>query len=235
MTLIVALVLLALAMSRLLRSPRGSWRYVLGAGVVAALATQLLPPGHPLRVDVAQSSRNLGWVALGLVPVAIYAFGLQRLRRRTGVARPASPARMGDRPILHGLVQIAEDAALVGETEAALGEDAGRALGRAPQARSLGWRTDEGALVGHLRLVVLAETCEILLLRVAEGHRRQGIGSTLLQGAEDLAREAGAGRMLVRAGSWQDRAVLARVGYRQVWEREIGPGLMWSWLEKELP
>jgi GNAT superfamily N-acetyltransferase len=233
-TLIVAFTLLGVGLTRLLRSPRGAWRHVAVAGMAAALATQLLPEGHPLRTDVAQSSRNLGWIALGLVPVAIYAFALQRLRRRTGVARAAPQARDEDGPSLRGLVQIIDDAALASETEAALGRDVARALGDVPRTRSLGWRNDDGALGGHLKLVVLGETCEILLLRVADAQRRAGTGTALMRGAEDLSREMGARQIILRAGSWQDQGFLSRAGYRPVCEHEIGPGFYWVWLQKDL-
>lgn len=234
MTLIVAFTLFALLMTRVLRGPRGSWRYVLGAGVAAALATQLLPAGHPLRVDVAESGQNLGWVALGLLPVAAYALLIRRLRQRAGMDPAAETEKSLTNNPLRGLVQISDDAILVEETEAALAGDAGRALGSVPRSRSLAWRAEGGEIAGHLRLTVLGNTCEIVALRVAEAHRGQGIGASLVRGAEEIAEELGATRIMLRAGSWQNLDFLRHVGLRVVREQSIGSGAAWVWMEKEL-
>lgn len=218
--------------ARILRLPRGTWRYILAGAAAAALATQLLPQGHPLRTDVAESARNLGWVGLGLVPVAIYAVFLARLRRRTGVAAPKT-ASQPRHPV--GLVQIAEDTHLAAETEAQLAAETAMALGTAPSLRSLAWRAEDGSLAGHLRLAVLREVCEIHALRVDPAHRGQGIGTRLLAAAEEMAREEGARVMTARAGSWQAPGFLTRAGYGITGERAIGGGAAWYQMEKNLP
>jgi GNAT superfamily N-acetyltransferase len=227
LTFIVALALLGLGLARLLGAPPGVWRPVLAAAVLAALGSQLLPAGHPLRVDVAGSARSLGWLGLALAPVVAYALGIRWLRRRTGVGAPAAPGH------LRGLVQFADDTRLTADTEAALDEEAA-ASGAAARFLSLGWRTDGGSLAGHLRMRQTADTAEVLLLRVAPQHRRQGIGARLLAAAEGEARARGARRMWAAPGSWQAPDVFARAGYRTVAERPLGPGLSRLWMEREL-
>jgi ribosomal protein S18 acetylase RimI-like enzyme len=232
LALIVALMIAALILTRVMGVRRGTWRYVLGGAVAAAAATQLLPESHPLRTDVADSSRNLFWVALGLVPVGIYAFFLRRLRIRTGLAEGARARADRRRP--EGLVQVAEDAGLARETEAALAAEAGKALGGVPRIRSLGWRAADGSMAGHLRMVVCGETCEILLLHVGEAHRGHGVGTGLLRGAEAMGRELGARQIIIRVGSWQSLDFLRRFGFQTVWEQALGGCAKWCWLEKEL-
>lgn len=235
MGLIVLFTIFGLVMIRLLGSPRGSWRYVVGAGIASALATQLLPSGHPLRADVAESGRNLGWLALALVPVAVYAFGLRKLRRRTGVDTEKRGARAKTTAASpRGLVQIAEDAALTAETEVALAHDVTDALGHTPRKWSLAWRAEDGQIAGHLRFTLLGETSEIVALRVREPYRGTGIGAALVRGAEEMSRESGARRMCMRVGSWQDAGFGERLGYDTVRKREIGLGASWLWMEKDL-
>lgn len=232
MASIIFLALAAMVFARILRLPRGTWRYILAGAAAVALATQLLPQGHPLRTDVAESARNLGWVGLGLVPVAIYAVFLARLRRRMGVAAPKT-ASQPRYPV--GLVQIAGDAQLAAETETRLAAETAAALGTAPRLRSLAWRAEDGSLAGHLRLAVLREVCEIHALRVDPAHRGAGIGTRLLAAAEEIAREEGARVMIARAGSWQAPGLFARAGYTTAWERAIGGGAAWFQMEKNLP
>ena len=236
MASIIFLALAAMVFARILRLPRGTWRYILAGAAAVALATQLLPQGHPLRTDVAESARNLGWVGLGLVPVAIYAVFLARLQRRTGVAARQAVGGTADQP-RHpvGLVQIAGDAQLAAETETRLAAETAAALGTAPRLRSLAWRAEDGSLAGHLRLAVLREVCEIHALRVDPAHRGAGIGTRLLAAAEEIAREEGARVMIARAGSWQAPGFLARAGYTTAWERAIGGGAAWFQMEKNLP
>ena len=229
MTLIVTLALLALGLARLVRAPRGTWRYILAAAVLAALGSQLLPAGHPFRADVAASARNLGWVGLALIPVAAYALGIRWLRRRTGAdAGPAAPRHPT------GLVRIAEDAALAADTEAALTAEAAAVPGAAPATLSLAWRAEDGSLAGHLRMRQTAGTAEILALRVAPPHRRRGIGGRLLAAAEAEARARGARRMAVAPFSWQAPGFFARAGYRTAAERALGGGLSRLWMERDL-
>lgn len=98
MTALLALTLFGLLLARLLRAPRGTWRFILGAAVLLALAGQLLPPGTPYRIE-PQVLRAWGWLGLAALPFAAYGLLIRHLRRRTGAnrigpsgtARPAEP------------------------------------------------------------------------------------------------------------------------------------------------
>jgi GNAT superfamily N-acetyltransferase len=228
MVAIVALTVFAVLVAQVARAPRPVARAIAGVGVAALVATQLLPAGHPLRADVAESVVNLAWLALALVPVAAYALVLRRLRRRTGVGEAPGPAH----PV--GLVRIDEDAALAADTGAALGEESAAGLGERARRTSLGWRGEDGALAGHLRLVATLEVAEVEMLMVAPRHRRQGVARRLLAGAETVAREWGARRLAARVGSWQVPEAFAAAGFARVFARPLGGGRSWIWMEKEL-
>lgn len=232
MFLIALFTIAALAVARILRAPRLTWLYILAFAAAVTAATQLLPRGHPLRSDVAESSRNLAWFALGLVPVVIYALVLRKVRLRTGAAQPRrrGPAASARR----GLVQIREDDALSAETQAALSRETAASLGDAPRLVSLGWRAVDGAMAGHLRLSILGGSAEILLMRVDEALRGTGIGTELLRGAETLARENAARRLHLRVGSWQDAGFFDHAGFRRIGTPSPGDGAEWIWMEKDL-
>jgi GNAT superfamily N-acetyltransferase len=227
MVAIVALTVFALLLARLARARASVTRAIVGAGLATIVATQFLPAGHPLRTDVAVSATNLAWLALALVPLAGYALVLRHLRRRTGVSEPA-PAH----PL--GLVRIDEDAALAADTVAALDADSAARLGTAVRVTSLGWRLEDGALAGHLRLSAVLEVAEVRMLMVAPRHRRQGIARRLLEGAESVARDWDARRLAARVGSWQAPEVFVAAGFTRVFARPLGGGRSWIWLEKEL-
>jgi len=228
MVQITAATLFALALSWVVRAPRGTWRYIVGAAAAAIVATQFLPAGHPLRADVAESGRNLAWLAVALVPVAIYGLWVRRLRLRTGVDRPQDAA---EHP--RGLVQIGDDGALAHETRAAL-DAAARAAGVAPGTLSLGWRGDDGALAGHLRLRLAGAVAEIEMLHVAPDARRRGIGTALLAAAEGEARARGAGTLTATVGDWQTLPFFTAAGFRPVLERDAGGGRAQHVLDKPL-
>jgi ribosomal protein S18 acetylase RimI-like enzyme len=214
---ILALALFALLLARALQAPPGTWRWIVGAAALALVASQLLPAGHPYRVDLAGSARLALWIGLAAVPVAAYALWLRGLRRRSGVA--AAP----ERPRPRGLVQFAEDAALAAETAAALEAEApGRRL-------SLGWRGADGGLEGHLRLRVAGELAEVEQLRVAPAARRRGVGRALLGAAEGEAAGLGARRIGAAVADWQAPEFFAAAGYAP------GPAAgARRWMEKAL-
>lgn len=225
---VLAFTAFALLLARVMRAPRGTWRYILGAAALVLAGSQLLPAAHPFRADVAGSAQTLFWLGLALLPVALYAWVLRGVRRRTGAARAAPPAR---RPV--GLVQIADDAALLRDTRAALAEEAA-ALPDPPATLSLGWRTEEGELAGHGRLRRLGVVVEVEALWVAPGQRRQGIASRLLAALESEARNGGAARAFAAVESWQVPGFFERSGYRVTAARDIGAGHSRAWMEKEL-
>jgi GNAT superfamily N-acetyltransferase len=227
MVLIIALAGIALLLARLLGAPRGSWRFILGAAALAALASQLLPAGHPLRADLLGSAEAVGWLAVALIPLTAYALWLRTLRRRSG-AFPPDPQ---SHPT--GLVQIPEDAALAADTAAALDAGTVAALGP-PRPLSLAWRAADGSLAGHLRLRQAGATAEIELLLVAPGHRGAGIGTRLLAAAEAEARARGLTRLAVTAGSWQDAGFFTRAGFVTAAELPLGPGARRYWMERPL-
>jgi GNAT superfamily N-acetyltransferase len=229
---VVSFAVFAVLVARLARAPRAVTNGIVGVALAVLLASQFLPAGHPFRADVAQSTGNLAWLALALLPLAGYALVLRRLRRRTGVAEIRDRSAQADHPV--GLVQIDDDAALAADTAAALGLETAARLDPAPHATSLGWRTADGALAGHLRLRWILETGEIEMLWVAAAHRRQGIARRLLTAADGLARERGTRRLAARVGSWQGWQALAAAGFATTSEVPLGGGQRWLWMERGL-
>ena len=178
--------------------------------------------------DLFALARQALWICLIAVPVVVYASGLRALRRRSrpaGSARRAHPA---------GLVQIAADGTLSAETAAALAAETARLFGEAPKDVSLGWRTEEGDLAGHLKLNMSGGIGQIGMIHVDLRHRRTRIGTRLLAAGEDLAREDGATRMMALAGSWQSPEFFAAAGYTRIAERPAGAHASLIWLEKVL-
>lgn len=220
MLAILSLAGAALLLARVAEAPRGTWRFVLGAAVVMIAASQLLPPGHPLRVDVGSWARWGGWGVVAAAPVVAYGLMIRRLRRG---ARPVPvAAAVPAHPV--GLVRIAADEGLAAETRAALEREAG---GEPPV--SFGWRAEDGRMVGHLRSRRLAEVVMVEMIWVARDHRRQGIGAALLAAAEGAA---GARRIAVETDGGGGLFVAA--GYGIVFRHPLGPGVDRVWLEKEL-
>lgn len=221
---VLALTVFALLLSRVMRAPAGTWRYVLGAAAAALVGSQLLPEGNAWRADVAGSARVLFWVGLGLAPVAAYAVVLRALRQRTGATDAVRPTA----PSARGLVQFADDAALAAETAAALMVDTETA--RRGERLSLGWRGADGALEGHLRLRLDGDLVEIEMLRVAPKVRRRGVGAGLLQAGESEAAVRGARRIGALVGDWQTPEFFERAGYGA----QAGAGPRRRWMEKAL-
>lgn len=218
MALILALSAFALVLARALGAPPGTWRYVAAGAAAAAVASQLLPSGHPLRVDLVAVAQAGFWLGLAAIPVGAYALWVRGLRRRAGTDAPGADAA---RPV--GLVQFAEDAALAAETATALAAEA-------PGARlSIGWRGESGALEGHLRLRVAGDLAEIELLHVAEDARGRGVGGALVRAAEGEAVALGARRIGAAVAPWQSPAFFARARY----EAGDGSGPR-RWMEKRL-
>ncbi len=213
MFLIVLLTLFALLLARVAGAPEGTWKLVLAGAGLMVLASQLLAPGHPMRVDLVTTARVAFWVGLAAIPVGIYAVFLGRLRRRTGADRlnEAAPRRTG-------LVRIDDDRALAADTRAALDvEGPGRAT-------SLAWRDPDGALVGHIRLRRFADAAEVEAIRVAPDRRGDGIGGRLLAAAERELRAEGVARMSAAPGDWQAPQFFARAGYRVEGTDALGGG-----------
>ena len=95
---VLALTALALGVARLARAPKGTWRYILGVAAAILLASQFLPAGHPFREDVAESSYNLAWLGIALIPVGIYGLWIRRLRVRSGADAPEPATPENDQP-----------------------------------------------------------------------------------------------------------------------------------------
>jgi len=223
---VLAAAVFAILLARVVRAPAGTWRWVVGAAGAALVASQLLPEGNIWRQDVAGSTRMLFWLGLGLAPVAAYAVVVAAVRRRVGtaagLAEPAPPPRP------RGLVRVDSDAALAAETAAAsAAEDA---AARSGARLSLGWRGEDGAMEGHVRLCVAGGLAEVEMLRVAPPARRRGVGRALLRAAEGEARALGALRIGALVGFWQAPGFFAALGYAAAGGDAGGR----RWMEKPL-
>jgi ribosomal protein S18 acetylase RimI-like enzyme len=75
---------------------------------------------------------------------------------------------------------------------------------------------DDGVLIGGLYGWVYGGAAEIALLWVREDRRGTGLGSRLLEGAEDHARRAGSAQMVIRTHSFQAPAFYRAHGYQEV-------------------
>jgi len=84
-----------------------------------------------------------------------------------------------------------------------------------PLSRTIVWE-DEGHPVGSVMIVFEAERARVLSIAVLPGYRRRGIGDTLLDAAEQAARQHGA-RVVRLEVSTKNRSAIAlyrRRGYR---------------------
>lgn len=91
-------------------------------------------------------------------------------------------------------------------------------------------RGGDGEAVGALSIGGILGRAEISHFWVAEAAQRQGIGSRLLQAAEEAARDAGLVHMLVRAYEFEAPAFFLQRGYEQLAALPGGPqaaGLLW--------
>ncbi len=216
----------ALLLARVVRAPKGTWRYILAAAVAALLASQLLPDGNAYKEDVAGSARTLFWIGLGLVPVGAYAIVVSHVRKRTGVDDPAAHAHP------QGLVQFADDATLAVDTASALASATDEVL--AAESVSFGWRDDTGRLIGHVRVQLVGDLAEIELLRIEPDHWRNGIGSALLRAAMGEAHRRGARRVGAFVGDWQTPEVFVANGFSRGAVLPAGRGQNRTWLDRPL-
>ncbi len=76
----------------------------------------------------------------------------------------------------------------------------------------------DGTAAGHIALRRLHDDWEVKRLIVTEGARRLGIGRTLLEEAERIARDGGAHRVILQTGEKQPEAVAMyrRLGYSPI-------------------
>jgi [ribosomal protein S18]-alanine N-acetyltransferase len=205
MVQILSLAVFAILLARVVRAPRGTWRWIVAAAVAALAASQLLPSGNAFREDVRGSLDTLFWLGLALLPVAGYALVIRAIRQRT---QAVGTEAVSARPT--GLVLIPEDGLLARDTEAAIAEESGSATERV----SIGWRDDGGALVGHARLRLHRDLADLELLWVAPGSRGRGIGGRLVAQAAAEARRRGARALLAAVEAGGGPAYLARHGFR---------------------
>ena len=77
-------------------------------------------------------------------------------------------------------------------------------------------RDEDGGLMGGMYGWVYGGAAEIALIWVRDDHRGQGLGSRLLQSAEDHARRAGCDQMVIRTHSFQAPAFYRAHGYGEV-------------------
>lgn len=214
MAAVFALAVCGLVLARVARW-RGAWRWIGGGFLAMLLAAQLLPAAHPFRVEAAAWGRTLFWLAVAAAPIGAYAAWVRALRRRTGVDAPPPPAPAGPR----GLVLFPSDAALATETAGAL-------LAAAPGARTtLGWRGEDGALEGVLRLRLAGDLAEAELFRAPDPE----VAAVLVEAAEREAAAGGAARIGVLVAPWQSETPFLAAGYAP--EGAAGGR---RWLEKRL-
>jgi ribosomal protein S18 acetylase RimI-like enzyme len=209
--LVVSLTIFALLVARVLRAPRGTWRFIVAAAGLVVAGAFLLPPDNAFRQDIAASVNTLAWLGVAMIPVGIYAFVLRRLRRRTGADGPKEP------PVHpRGLVRIVDDAALASDTRAALDAEAQVLTGCKQENFSLGWRAEDGRLAGHVRLRLECGLADVEMIRVNAEDRRQGIATRLWAAAEAELRAAGAERIVASVAEWQVPEFFGRQGFREV-------------------
>lgn len=78
---------------------------------------------------------------------------------------------------------------------------------------SLFVRDEGGQVVGGLRATCFWNTLHIELLWLDESVRGKGIGSDLVQQAEEYARDKGFGLALLESTDWQARGFYEKLGY----------------------
>lgn len=75
---------------------------------------------------------------------------------------------------------------------------------------------DDGAMIGGMYGWLFGGAAEIALLWVHADHRGKGLGGRLLESAEEHARRAGCGQMVIRTHSFQAPGFYRRHGYEQI-------------------
>jgi ribosomal protein S18 acetylase RimI-like enzyme len=227
--LVVSLTVFALLVARVVRAPRGTWRFIVAAAMLVVAAAFLLPPDNAFRRDIAASVSNLAWLGVAMIPVGAYALVLRRLRRRTGAdgLRQASAHP-------RGVVRIVDDAALIKDTRAALDAEAQMLTGCKTGDFSLGWRAEDGRLSGHVRVRLECGLADVEMLWVRSENRRQGIGTRLWAAAEAELRAAGAERVVVNVADWQVPKFFDRQGFREAARVPMTDGRTRKIMEKVL-
>lgn len=90
-----------------------------------------------------------------------------------------------------------------------------RFVGEYPEVKTihLNARDGAGVVVGGLRSLVFLDWLRIEVLWVHDDWRGQGIGSSLLRGAEERAKALGASNALLETFEWQAPAFYEKQGY----------------------
>ena len=184
---LVALTLFALLLARVLRrAAAGLRRDPRARRALAAAASQLLPAGHALRIDVgAVGAARWAGSLLVLAPVAAYA--LRDLR----CAGAPGPTR--DRAAPHPRAWCSSPTTRPSPPtpRAALGRGRRGRGRRAAPSRSAG-AARTGRWTGTCGCALDGELAEIEMLRVAPGHAARASAAALLAAAEGEARARGA-------------------------------------------
>jgi ribosomal protein S18 acetylase RimI-like enzyme len=227
--LVVSLTVFALLVARLVRAPRGTWRFVLAAAGLVVAGAFLLPSDNAFRQDIAASVNSLAWLGLAMIPVGAYALVLRRVRRRTGAD---APREVSGHP--RGLVRIVDDAALIKDTRALLDAETQQLTGCKQERFSLGWRANDGRLVGHLRVRLECGLADVEMIWVSAEDRRQSIGTQLWAAAEVELRAAGAERIVASVADWQMPEFFERQGCREVARVPMAGGKTRRIMEKVL-
>jgi len=98
---------------------------------------------------------------------------------------------------------------------------------------STSWRSERGAVIGHLPLLFDGTTCRLGRLVVDRGARRRGIGGRLLGLAEAEARSAGAECIVLNAQT-RARGVYRAAGYTEGGETFMSAGIEHIRMERPL-
>jgi GNAT superfamily N-acetyltransferase len=102
-------------------------------------------------------------------------------------------------------------------------------------ARYIVGRDGAGAIQAGVKYVITYDWLFVNWLWVADAYRKQGIGSRLLKGAEDDAREKGAHGAYLDTFTFQGPDFYPRHGYREFGRLEnFPPGQTRFWLMKKL-
>lgn len=72
---------------------------------------------------------------------------------------------------------------------------------------------ENGEIIGGIVAWSISDTLEVEYLRVADNHRKEGIGTKLLRHVEDLARKDGLKRIRLFTFSFQAPEFYKRMGY----------------------
>lgn len=73
---------------------------------------------------------------------------------------------------------------------------------------------ENGEIIGGIVAWSVSDTLEVEYLRIADAHRKEGLGTRLLQHVEDLARKDGLKRVRLYTLSFQAPEFYKRLGYQ---------------------